>query len=340
MILYFGNKLSIHGFTPTFIELLAPKLAEKYPLISASDKKNKYWRFLHMIFVFFKYREKTKLVLIDTYSTSNFYYALAIAFLSRTYHINYIPITRGGNLISRLQKNFKLSKYIFGGALINVSPSLYLEKLFREYKFNIIYIPNSIPVKNYPFRLRKNIVGNLLWVRSFHKIYNPMLALEVVNLLKKDGCDVQLCMVGPDKDGSLNTCKNLARKYGIVDNVQFTGQLPKEKWLKISEHFDIFINTTNFDNHPVSVIEAMALGLPVVSTNVGGIPFLIQDKCNGLLVPKNDPIAFAEVIKSMIKNSKRVGEITLNARNEIEAFDWDVVGNKWMRLIDDKWYQN
>lgn len=334
MILYFGNKLSKHGFTPTFIELLSPKLAEKYPVVSASDKKNKYIRFLHMIYVFFKFRTRTRLILIDTYSTSNFYYALAIAFLSRAFRLKYIPITRGGDLSSRLKNNPKLSHYVFGGALINISPSIYLEKIFRKFNYKIIYIPNSIPVDNYSFKLRENVAIKLLWVRSFHKIYNPELAIRVLNLLKPDFEDVQLCMVGPDKDGSLNNCQDLAKKLGLAADVHFTGQLSKAEWCRISENFDIFLNTTNFDNHPVSVIEAMALGLPVISTNVGGIPFLIQDQRNGLLVEQNDPNGFVDAIKILVNDDCLVERISKNARKEVECFDWEVVEKRWTNIID------
>ena len=85
--------------------------------------------------------------------------------------------------------------------------------------------------------------------------------------------DATLAMIGPDVDGSLTKVKDLARKKNL--DVNFTGKLSKPEWINYSKDFNVFINTTNFDNTPVSVIEAMALGLPVVSTNVGGMPFLI-----------------------------------------------------------------
>jgi len=79
-------------------------------------------------------------------------------------------------------------------------------------------------------------------------------------------------MVGPDKDSSLGEAKDLAKQLGVAESVTFTGVLPKAQWHQLSEKFDIFINTTNIDNMPVSIIEAMALGLPIVSTNAGGLP--------------------------------------------------------------------
>ena len=67
-------------------------------------------------------------------------------------------------------------------------------------------------------------------------------------------------MVGPNKDGTLNDVQQLIDRYELHDSVEITGVLSKSEWHKKSEEFDIFINTTNVDNTPISVIEAMALG--------------------------------------------------------------------------------
>ena len=142
----------------------------------------------------------------------------------------------------------------------------------------------------------------MLWVRSFSEIYNPLLALQIVELLKNEGLDVELCMVGPEKDGSLQRCKSVAQELNLP--VTFTGMLSKEEWIDLSKDYDIFINTTNFDNMPVSVMEAMALGLPVVSTNVGGLPYLIEDGVDGMLFPPNNAELFVGAIKNFVQSLK------------------------------------
>ena len=95
----------------------------------------------------------------------------------------------------------------------------------------------------------------------------------------------------------------------------------------------MFINTTNFDNMPVSVIEAMALGLPVISTNVGGIPYLIDNEKDGFLVNKNDAMAFVEAIKKVVNNVEFTQKITSNARNKAEDFNWSNVKNLWVSML-------
>ena len=107
-------------------------------------------------------------------------------------------------------------------------------------------------------------------------------------------------MVGPDRDNYIKEIKSLAKKLNV--KVNFTGLLSKEEWISLSENYNIFINTANFDNMPVSVLEAMALGLPVVSTNVGGISFLLEDRKNALLVDKNDHKAMSSCIIELMNN--------------------------------------
>ena len=103
-------------------------------------------------------------------------------------------------------------------------------------------------------------------------------------------------MVGPDKDGSLSVVKQKATDLDVLDSIYFTGRLSKKEWISKSCDFSFFINTTNADNTPVSVMEAMALGFPVITTNVGGIPYLFINGVEGIQVPANDANAMADAI--------------------------------------------
>ena len=141
-------------------------------------------------------------------------------------------------------------------------------------------------------------------------------------------------MVGPDKDGSLNRAKELSLQLGVADSVTFTGVLPKEQWHQMSENYDIFINTTNIDNMPVSIIEAMALGLPIVSTDAGGLPYLIENGVDGLLIPAKDERKMAEAIETLLNNACNAGEMSKNAREKAEKFDENIVKTQWHKLLE------
>ena len=218
-----------------------------------------------------------------------------------------------------------MKNYIFKTGLGYDSHRFELENLDKK------LILGGIEINNYKFSERKWNTIKLLWVRSFSKIYNPRLAIEVLKNLKNQGCDASLCMVGPDSDGSFKEVQEYAKEHNI--KVDFTGKLSKEEWTSLSLKYNIFINTTNYDNTPVSVIEAMALGLPVVSTEVGGMPYLIQNGIDGLLVPPNDADAMIEAILKIKNNKELAQKLAYNARKKVEQFDWSAVRKKWKDIL-------
>ncbi|KJD35909.1 glycosyl transferase family 1 [Tamlana sedimentorum] len=333
-IVYIGNKAGkASKANLSSIDVLSKLLsAEGYSVTSASHKQNIVLRLLHMLYVCFKNRKSTDYVLIDTYSTLNFYYAFFVSALCRIFNLKYIPILHGGKLPNRLKTSPKLSKFIFNNAYVNVAPSSYLESQFKTFGFNnITNIPNAIEIDNYPFKERQFNEVKLLWVRSFSKIYNPLLAIKILKSLKLGGIDASLCMVGPDVDGNLDEARQFAKNENL--NVTFTGKLTKLEWIALSNEYNIFINTTNFDNMPVSVIEAMALGLPVISTNVGGLPYLIKHEKTGILVKPNSVESFIFQINQLHSNSSYTSRLAINARRFVEDFNWDVVKKQWINLL-------
>jgi len=331
-VLYVGNALSSKGKTTTSIETLGLRLGEFCSIKIASSKSNKVLRLLDMVRLLISNRKQTDYVLIDTYSTTNFYYAFVISQLSRWFGIKYIPILHGGNLESRLKNSPRMSRLIFKYAHKLVSPSSFLKSIFENYGFhNVAYIPNAIEIENFKFNNRSIETIKLFWLRSFASIYNPEMAIMVLEQLTEKGLNPELVMVGPEADGSLAETKRLAKEKGL--SVIFTGKLSREEWVKISKTCNIFINTTNFDNMPVSVVEVMALGLPVVSTNVGGIPYLISDNTDGLLVPQNDVNAMAKAIIQLKDNNTLKDKLVLQAREKVERFNWKTVKSKWESLL-------
>jgi L-malate glycosyltransferase len=332
-ILYIGNDLAINSFTATYISFFSKVLKkEGYKVRTASKRINKGLRLLEMIGLIMKYHKTTDVVLIDTYGALNFYYAYLVAKTCQLYKLEYIPILHGGNLPERLSESKKLSESLFGNAKMNVAPSRFLYEVFEQYNFsNLQIIPNSVELKKYSFKSRKEFSPNLLWVRRFQGRYNPMLALKVLESLKNKYPEATLCMVGPDKDGSMARCKAYAEKNKL--SVKFTGKLKKKEWAKLSENYDFFLNTTNIDNTPISVIEAMALGLVIVSTDVGGMHYLIDHDKDGVLLNPKDEASMASAIDKLIHDPAHAAQLTQNARKKVEGFDWEKVKEKWNNLL-------
>jgi glycosyltransferase involved in cell wall biosynthesis len=260
-------------------------------------------------------------LIIDTYSSTAFYYALLTSQLARLLKIPYFPILHGGNLEWRLKYHPKLSHIIFSNAKMLIAPSGFMIDLFQRYGYqNITLIHNNIDLKIYPFKLREVLKPRILWVRSFAGLYNPQLAIKAVEKLKINFSDIELCFVGPEKDGTMSKCKSMVEKLGLTDNVKFKGKLLKEEWIKLSADYDIFLSTTNIDNTPVSVMEAMALGMVVVSTNAGGVPYLIDDEKTGYLYGTGDEQALVNILKGLI--SGELQSTSIKAREQAEEWDW------------------
>ena len=246
-ILYVGNKLKRNNQSVTTIDTLSSLLInETYNVISTSDKQNKLLRLFDMVYTFLKFYKKVDFMLIDTYSTFNFMYAYILSVLAKWFNVKYIPILHGGNLPSRLLKSPVLSKQIFKNSYINIAPSNYLKAEFEKHGYAVEYIPNVLEIKNYTFKLRTNLQPNLLWVRSFAKIYNPIMAIKVLNHLQKTYPKAKLCMIGAIKDESYEACVKLTQELNLVNSVEFTGLLTPSEWRLKSEKYDLFINTTNF----------------------------------------------------------------------------------------------
>ncbi|MUP44147.1 glycosyltransferase [Gramella sp. BOM4] len=332
-ILYIGNKLEKHGYSPTSADIL-PDLLEKegFRVKAVSSIKNKPGRLAHMLSSILSANRASDLVVIDTYSTANFWYAVSCGLVCKKRGIPYIFILHGGKLIERFNRSSERILGIFKSAKATVAPSAYLfDKLAGSFE-NLILIPNWLDLTQYTFKKRTEIEPNLLWVRSFNSIYNPKMAIRVVQSLLKNFSKANLFMVGPDKDGSLSEMEKLVREKDLP--VKFFGKLSKRDWLKLSEQSYIFLNTTNIDNTPVSVIEAMALGLPVVSTNVGGIPYLLEHEENGLLVQPGNADEMCMAVECLLKEPGLAERLSENARKKVEKFDWEQVKGQWLELLN------
>ncbi len=99
--------------------------------------------------------------------------------------------------------------------------------------------------------------------------------------------------------------------------------------------YDIYICTNRIDNAPVSLIEFMSFGLPIVSVNIGGIPYLIKDGQNGLLVNPDDDKAMFEKICLLIDNQSLANSIRLNAYQYAQQYDEKNIIHKWRELLKD-----
>ncbi len=141
-------------------------------------------------------------------------------------------------------------------------------------------------------------------------------------------------MVGPDTgDWSAAQTRDEAQRLGVEDRVRIMGPVPKTEVPRVLEEGDIFLNTTNVDNAPMTVVEAMASGLCVVSTDAGGVPDLVENGQDALLVPKADPEAMAEAIRKILSDPGLAARLSRRARLNAAEYDYETVLSHWEELL-------
>jgi glycosyltransferase involved in cell wall biosynthesis len=209
-----------------------------------------------------------------------------------------------------------------------ISPSAYLVEALAPYGFKVHVIPNYIDLDNYPFRLRAGIGPNLLWMRTYHSLYNPAMAIKVLAQLQRTHPEVRLTMAGQDK-GLLPETQALAAELGVADRVRFAGFLDLAGKQRAFAAHDIFLNTNRVDNMPVSVVEAAAFGLPIVATAVGGVPYLLAHEATGLLVEDGDIDGMARAVLRLLGDPELVRRLSFNGRQLAQRSSWPEVLPLW-----------
>jgi glycosyltransferase involved in cell wall biosynthesis len=226
------------------------------------------------------------------------------------------------------------SRRVLARADALVSPSEFLARAASSLGFPALVIPNVLDLGRYPYRARRQASPRLLWMRSFYPYYNPFLAIRVLTTLKKKVPNATLVMAGQDK-GIEGDVRDLARQMGVEGAVQFVGFLDHAGKIREGHAADIFLNTNNVDNMPVSVLEACALGLPVVATNVGGIPDLLKNNDTALLVDDDDHEAMADAVYRIIKEPDLCARLSSQGRRLAESCAWQQVYPRWQSLISE-----
>jgi glycosyltransferase involved in cell wall biosynthesis len=123
---------------------------------------------------------------------------------------------------------------------------------------------------------------------------------------------------------------------GLSDKFTFLGNLGLEQLIKCYQTATVFVLPSYYEGLPTSLLEAMACGLPVVTTNVGSIPEIVQNNLNGTIVPKGDPLAISEAVLNLLKNKQERLETGRAARKTVELYyDWNKLVDRLIRCYQE-----
>src|SRR5207253_1609866 len=176
-------------------------------------------------------------------------------------------------------------------------------------------------LKRYTFRERSILAPRFLYLRGMYPYYNPEMAIRAFGIIQHRYPESLLTMAGEEGKESAR-CRALVRDLNLR-NVQFVGLVPKEQIPGLADKHDIYLHTNRVENMPVTIIEMWACGLPIVGTDVGGMPYLVRNGIDGILVKSEDHRAMADTCLELLCNRKLAGMLSWNGRARAEELTWE-----------------
>jgi glycosyltransferase involved in cell wall biosynthesis len=211
----------------------------------------------------------------------------------------------------------------------NVVPSRFLVDVFASFDIDAAIIPNIVDLERFRFRRRDPLRPRLLSTRNLEPLYNVACTLRAFRLVQDRWPDATLTLVGDGREAG--ALRALAAQLALK-HVTFAGRVSPTA---IADHYaanDIYVQTPNIDNMPTSVLEAYASGLPVVSTEAGGVPAILTHDEHGLLAPPNDYQAVARHVLALLDDEALAARVALAAFRACETCTWSTVREEWLRV--------
>jgi glycosyltransferase involved in cell wall biosynthesis len=209
-------------------------------------------------------------------------------------------------------------------------PSGYLVEVFRQHDLHARSIFNFVDLERLPHRERDVLRPAFLSNRNFEPLYNVRCTLDAFALVQREVPEASLVLVG---DGSQRGALEAQATTLGLRNVTFVGRVPPDRMGQLYDDADIYLNSPDIDNMPGSIIEAYAAGLPIVTTDAGGIPYIVRHEETGLMVPRNDAPGMAAAALRLLREPGLARRVSANARAEcLRKYVWPAVEAEWKAL--------
>lgn len=281
--------------------------------------------------------KRKDVVIVQVYSTKGIYLEFISVVLGKLKRCYVISTLHGGDIPNQYHHNRTkriLLDLIFKYSDLITAPSSFIPEKIPTIKDKCLIVRNIIELDHYkPHPKPTGEKIRIFWMRAYHKIYDPLKAIKVVEYLLDQQYDIEMVMAGSEhglKEELLqyirsSHCANRIKLLDVINNTQ------KNELAALST---VYLSTNTIDNAPVSFLEMMAMGIPVVSTNVGGIPYYVTHQETALLSTDNSIENLASFIVQLHTNKELRTKITTNGLEFIKEFSVDVVSQKWISLIN------
>jgi glycosyltransferase involved in cell wall biosynthesis len=254
---------------------------------------------------------------------------LAARWIGRPVILNY----RSGEAPDHLKRS-AIARAAIARVERSIVPSRFLVDVFRSFGLNAVAVPNVVDLNRFRFRDRFPLRPRILSTRNFDSLYNVACTLRAFKRVQNSWPNASLTLVG---GGPLEKqLRALAAELQLA-HVEFAGRVPPDKIADYYADHDIYVQSPNIDNMPTSILEAYASGLPVVSTEAGGVPAILTDGEHGFLTPLDDDVALAERLLRLLEQPGVAREVAQNAYAMCQAFSWRQVREQWLSHYQQVW---
>jgi len=210
-----------------------------------------------------------------------------------------------------------------------VVPSRYLQKVFACHQYPARVVRNIVDTSTFRYRERTKLQPRILSVRNLESHYRVDLTIRAFALLKQHYPDATLTVIGYGSQE--RALRELAGKQNC-DGIRFLGRVEQAQMPQLYDDADIFVNSSVVDNQPVSILEAFAAGLVVVTTGTGDISAMVEHANTGYLVPQEDPVALANTLVSVLEHPEHATLVIRRAAEEVRKYTWSQVCNDWTQI--------
>lgn len=204
----------------------------------------------------------------------------------------------------------------------NIVLSGYLAAVFEEYNIPFHVIPNILEPNKSAYRERTTIQPKFISIRSLEEVYNIKCIIKAFRIVQQKVPTSMLYILG---DGSCRSALETFVKEQLLDNVIFLGRVRNEQIYTFLDSADILLSSPIIDNQPVSLLEAFNAGLLVISSNVGGVPYMVEDGKSGLLFDSDNHVELADKMIFALEHQQQSLQMIQQAKNALDAYSWNSI---------------
>jgi glycosyltransferase involved in cell wall biosynthesis len=259
-------------------------------------------------------------------------FAVPAVWIARLRSVPVVVNYRGGEAAGFLARSGRWVRFTMRHVARLAVPSGFLQQIFDEQRMGSVVVPNIVDLARFrPAEpAERPQAPRLLVARNLEPMYDNASALRAFAAVRAAHPAAQLVVAGSGPQAA--ELQAMAAELGVAEAVTFTGRVDRDEMARLLRSCTVALNPSLVDNMPNSLLEALASGVPVVSTHVGGVPFMVTDGRTALLVPPKDPPAMAAAVQRLISEPALAADLAAAGLQEVRRYTWERVGPLWAEV--------